>query len=196
MKKFAILAMLALELAVCGCGRSTPLNTVTTTTSGNWEAQLVGGTGPSSKLNFVTAFSVTTFSGQANQTLDITGFGFYNSGPCFDVTRGDIAANWSGNATLNTNSAGQVTGSLNFSVTSQTSSNALQLTTNATNGFPAGGVSGTSNGTINTTGTLTNGVVWGTWTLTSNDPACIPSGAPSVSGTFIMCQGTDSCSIP
>jgi hypothetical protein len=196
MKKFAILAMLALQLAFCGCGTSTPPNTVTTTTSGNWEAQLVGGTGPSSKLNFVTAFSVTTFSGEANQSLNITGFGFYNAGPCFDVTRGDTVANENGNATLNTNSAGQVTGSLNYTINSQINGNVLLLTTNSLNGSPAGGVNGTSNGTIDTTGTLTNGVVWGNWQLTSGDPTCVPPSGGSVSGTFIMCQGTNSCAIP
>jgi len=193
MKKFAILAMLALELAVCGCGRSTPLNTVTTTTSGNWEAQLLGGTGPTSLLNFVTEFQVTTFSGQANQPLTFTGpVGFYNAGPCFAL--GDQENTQIGNASFNTNSAGQVTGSLNLTINSQSGNgNVLTLTTNGT---PPGGVSGTSSGTINTTGTLANGVIWGTWKLTSSDPSCIPPSGGSATGTFIMCQGTNSCSIP
>jgi hypothetical protein len=194
MKKFAILAMLALELAVCGCGRSTPLNTVTTTTNGGWEAQLLGGTGPSSQLNFVASFQVTTFSGQANQPLNFTnsdGIGFYNSTPCFAV--GEYAENESGNATLNTNSAGQVSGSLNMTITNAYNSNVLTLTTNGT---PTGGVSGTSSGTIDTTGTLANGVVWGTWQLTSSDPTCIPPNGGKVNGTFIMCQGTTTCTIP
>ena len=194
MKKFAILAMLALEIAVCGCGYTTPRNTVTTTTSGNWEAQLIGGTGPSSQLNFVTSFSVTTFTGQSSQALDITGFGFFNSGPCF--TLGNTAQTQSGNAVLNTNSAGQVTGSLNYTINSTTNSNVLTLTTNAANGLPAGGVNGTSNGTTTTTGTLTNGVVWGNWQLTSTDSACIPPNGGQVQGTFVMCQGTNSCTVP
>jgi hypothetical protein len=191
MKKFAILAMLALELAICGCGYTPPKNSVTTTTSGNWEAQLIGGTGPSSLLNFVTSFSVTTFTGQSNQSLDITGFGFYNSGPCFSL--GDQQQTESGNASLNTSSAGQVTGSLNYTINSTTNSNVLLLTTGGT---PAGGVSGTSNGTTTTTGTMSNGVVWGTWKLTSSDPACIPPNGGSASGTFVMCQGTNSCTVP
>jgi hypothetical protein len=191
MKKFAILAMLALELGVLGCGSSTPPNTVTTTTSGNWEAQLIGGTGPSSQLNFVTSFAVTTYTGQSSQSLDITGFGFFNAGPCFAVSQGTNGQSESGNATLNTSSAGQVTGSLNYTVNSSINSNVLTLSTS-----PNGGVSGTSNGTTNTTGTLSNGVVWGTWTLVSNDPSCIPSGAGSVTGTFVMCQGTNSCTVP
>lgn len=193
MKKFAILAMLALELAICGCGTTPPKNSVTTTTSGNWEAQLIGGTGPSSLLNFVTSFSVTTFTGQSNQSLDITGFGFFNSGPCFVL--GDQQQTESGNAILNTASTGQVTGSLNYTINSTTNSNVLLLTTNPSSG-PAGGVSGTSNGTTTTTGTLTNGVVWGSWTLTSTDPTCIPPNGGKVSGTFVMCQSTNSCTVP
>jgi hypothetical protein len=60
MKKLAILILLALELAVCGCGNSNnSSNTTSTATSGNWEATLIGGTAEASKLNFVTAFSVT-----------------------------------------------------------------------------------------------------------------------------------------
>lgn len=195
MKKLAILAILALELAVGGCGRSTPINSVTTTTSGSWEAQLFGGSIPSGQLNFVTAFNVTTFSGQANQSLDITGIGFYNANSCFPPSLGNTATNESGNATLNTNSAGQVSGSLNYSVNSTNNGNALVLTTSAVSPLPAGGLYGTSNGTTTTTGTLSNGVIWGNWTLTSNDSSCVPNGG-SVSGTFIMCQGTSTCTIP
>ena len=60
MKKLAFLVVLALELAVGGCGTSPPIPTpTTTTTNGNWEAQLTGGTEQASQLNFVTAFSLT-----------------------------------------------------------------------------------------------------------------------------------------
>ena len=62
MKKLAILILLALEFAVCGCGNSNnSSNTTSTATSGNWEATLIGGTVEASKLNFVTAFSVTNY---------------------------------------------------------------------------------------------------------------------------------------
>lgn len=195
MKKLAILAMLALELAVGGCGRSSPINSVTTTTSGNWEAQLFGGSIPSGQLNFVTAFTVTAFTGQANQSLNIPSIGFYNANSCFPPALGNTATNQSGNATLNTNSAGQVSGSFNLTVNSTNNGNALVLTTSAVSTFPAGGLYGTSNGTSTTTGTLSNGVIWGNWTLTSNDNSCVPNGG-SVSGTFIMCQATNTCAIP
>src|ERR1700739_3783151 len=112
MKRFVILALLALEAAVCGCGHTTPTNNITTTTSGNWEAQLIGGTGAASQLNFVTAFSVTDTTGASNQSLDITGFSFINAGACF--ANGTNASTEAGAATLNTSSTGAVTGSLNF----------------------------------------------------------------------------------
>jgi len=57
MKKFALMAVLALEMAVCGCGNSTPQNTTNTEAKGNWEAQLTGGTDQAALLNFVTAFA-------------------------------------------------------------------------------------------------------------------------------------------
>lgn len=182
MKKFAILAMLALQLAVAGCG-NTPTNTVTTTTSGNWEAQLIGGTGPTSQLNFVVSFNVTDTTGTANEPLDITGIGFFNAGQCF--ANGNNATTESGTATLVTNSAGQVTGTLKMIITSSTTGSVLTLN---------GNVTGNSNGTTTTTGTLTNGVVTGNWTISAgaSAPGCVTPSNP----TFVMCQGTSTCTIP
>jgi hypothetical protein len=192
MKNVAILAVLALELAVCSCGYYPPRNSITTTTTGNWEAQLLGGTGPTSQLNFVTSFNFTSFTGEGGQPLDITGFGFFNGGECFQI--GEFAESEEGSATLNTSTAGQVTGTMTYVVTSVTNGNVLTLSTaDAAHG---GGVSGTSNGTTTTTGTLSNGVVWGTWTLKSPDPKS-PCNIPQSAGnTFIMCQGTNTCTVP
>jgi hypothetical protein len=173
MKKLAFLVVLALELAVCGCGSNTiaPLTT-NTATSGNWEAQLTGGAAQASLLNFITAFSVTN-----GGPLDITGFHFFNVGKCFAIGAIDTpASDETGTATLITGSANQVTGTLNFKVTSITpAGNTLTM---------SGTLTGTSNGTPTTTGTLSNGVVVGTWTLTggAGDASC--AGA----GNFIMCQ--------
>ena len=177
MKKLAIL-ILALELAVCGCGTGTTSNTTTNTAaSGNWEVQLIGGKAEASKLNFVTAFSVTN-----SGPLDITGLGFINAGKCF--ANGVNGSTQTGTATLITSSANTVTGTLKFAVTSVIpAGNVLVLTGNLT---------GTSNGTIGTTGTLSNGVVSGTWTLTggAGDPSCV---VPL--GTFVMCQGAATCTV-
>jgi len=177
MKKLAILMVLALELAVCGCGTTTPTNQINTQTSGNWEVQLIGGTSEASKLNFVTAFSVTN-----SGPLDITGFSFFNNAACF--ANGVNTSTETGSATLVTGSTTQVTGTLTFTVTSTTPpGNTLTLNGNLT---------GTSNGTIGTTGTLSNGIVVGDWQLSggAGDPSC------SAKGTFLMCQGAPTCIAP
>jgi len=179
MKKLAILALLALELGVCGCGNSTPKNSTTTTAAGNWEALLSGGKGAASLLNFVTTFNVTDTSGANNQPLDITGFSFFNAGACF--ANGTGTSTETGSATLNTSGTNQVTGTLTFTVVSVTpAGNTLSLTGNLT---------GTSNGTTTTTGTLSSGVVSGTWTLTGSSDC-------TGGGNFIMCQGADTCTVP
>ena len=181
MKKLAILMVLALELAVAGCGTTTP--TVTnTSTSGNWEAQLIGGTGEASKLNFITAFNVEN----SGPLSDIT-IAFINQGACFATPTDGPTTTESGTAAFTTNTAtNQVTGTLTLTVSSNLSGNQLVLTS-----YP-NGLTGTSNGTTTTTGVLSNGVVVGTWQLTggSGDPSCAGTG------TFLMCQGTNSCVAP
>jgi hypothetical protein len=188
MKKFAILMLLALELAVCGCGSNTLANpNQNTASTATWEAQLVGGTGPASALNFLSTFNVQD-NGTATVPLDIpsTGISFINAGACF--ANGVNVLSAAGNATFSTNTGtGQVTGQLNLTVTSVTpAGNVLALTSYQ------GGLTGTSNATTTTTGTLTNGVVVGTWQLTSSGGIAGCTG----SGTFVMCQGKSSCTPP
>ena len=109
MKKLALI-VLALELAVCGCGNNTRTTNVTTSTSGNWEAQLNGTLGPSgqqlgpSQLNFVTSFNLTSTTGGASEPLDIIGFGFFNASECFATGLNDETE--TGSATLNTAGSG------------------------------------------------------------------------------------------
>jgi hypothetical protein len=185
MKKLALL-VLALELVVCGCGSNTPSTITTTSASGNWEAQLTGGLDQASRLNFVTSFTVTPNTAGTAEPLDITGFGFINDGACFATDQNGISTETeSGQATITTNTGtDQVTGTLTMTVNSVTpSGNTLSLTGNLT---------GTSNGTTLTNGTLSNGVVQGTWTLTggAGDSSCAGSG------TFLMCQGAATCTPP
>ncbi len=182
MKKVAILTLLALAAAVLSCGTRTPTTTVETTTSGNWEAQLVGGIGPASQLNFVTQFTLTNVNG-VSETFTPTGFSFINLGPCF------VSANsTTGTASLNTNSANQVTGSMTYTVASGTpAGNTLTLTTGT-----SGGISGTASGTQGTVLVMTNGVVWGGWTLSTTNSSSGCAG----SGTFLMCQGGPTCTVP
>jgi len=187
MKKLAILMLLALEIAVCSCGTSSPSTTVTTSTTGNWEAQLTGGTGAASQLNFVTAFTFTVNSG-ASVPLDITGFSFINAGACF--ANGVNGSTETGSATVTVSSTNQVTGGMTYTVTSQTTAGTVLTLTSAN------GLTGTSNGTTGTTGTLTNGVVVGTWSLSSSDTNCIGTNTSPVMGTFLMCQGAATCTVP
>ena len=89
MNKLALVALLALEFAVCGCGTSgSPPTFTNTQATGNWEAQLTGGTDQASLLNFVTTFTVTD-----QGPLSITGFGFFNAGTCFPIGSGAVGCN-------------------------------------------------------------------------------------------------------
>ena len=169
MKKFALLALVALEIMVCACGTSTNSSTITTTTSasGNWQASLVGGRGQSGALDFVTTFSV----GAGGGNLSFTAFTFLTTNLCFaDGPSG------TGNATLTTDSSNNVTGTMNLTFTSKTpAGNTLTLTGTT--------VTGTSNN-----GILKSGKVIGTWTLTggAGDPTC----ATDQPGTFILTQSS------
>jgi hypothetical protein len=174
MKKLALVALLALELAGCGTSGA-PSTTTDTEATGNWEAQLTGGTDQASLLNFVTTFNVTN-----SGPLDVTGFGFFNAGSCFAT--GTDAETVSGAATLTTSSANAVTGSLNLTITSSTNGSVLTL--------DPGTLTGTSNGTIGTTGTLSNGVVVGTWKLS---PGSGVTGCNSGTGNYILCQDKATC---
>jgi hypothetical protein len=195
MRKVALL-VLALELAVCGCGsNNNSSNTITTSTSGNWEAQFTGGGSfPAAQMNFVASFDVTSTTGGSAQPLTLKGFSVFNASQCFGT--GTNAETESGSATLNTSSAGAVTGSLTITVTSNATSTASAGNVLTLNTDPDGGFSGTSNGTTSTTGTLTNGIAWGTWSLQSSDSNCTGGAASPITGTFVMCQGKSTCTPP
>jgi hypothetical protein len=152
---------------------------VNTSTTGNWEAQFTvqsGTVSQASLLNFVTTFSVTN-----SGPLDISALSFFNDGTCFSTLKDTNGVG--GNASFTTNTTtGQVTGNLNLTVTSNTTGSILTLTS-----LPDG-LTGTSNGTTTTTGTLSNGVVVGNFTLAPGANASSCTGA----GTFIMCQDPNS----
>jgi len=182
MKKLAILLVLALELAVSGCGTTSPRNVINTSTNSLWEAKMFGGTGDASELGFTTTFIV-----ENNGPLNVTTFAFFNQGTCFDNGANVVKVSGSADFTTNTGTD-QVTGSLNLTVNSVTPpGNVLTLTS------PEGGLTGTSNGTTTTTGTLTNGVAVGSWTLTG---PCTNGANPAPAGTFVMCQATATCTVP
>lgn len=178
MKKLATLCLvaiclLAIELTVAGCGIPPPTTQVNTTVSGNWEAQLSEGSGQGTLVNFVTTFRFSNLG-----ALDITYLNFLNSNTCFQsgqTASGDVV-----NASTLTN--GQFNGTLKYKIVS---------------GFPKGNtlalqgnITGTSSGTSGTIGTLTDGAVTGTWTLTGSSDC---GGSKGMSGTFTMCQGSATC---
>jgi len=174
MKKIAILVLLMLAFWISSCGTSTTPPTPTTSASGNWEAQLTGGTGPSSQLNFVIAFSVTDTNGGSSQALDISGFSFFNnsSGSCFQSP--PIVT---GSATLTTSNSNQVTGSMLITVVSASpAGNTLTLTGST--------VTGTASG-----GNLSNGAVSGTWLLSGGAGCTVSTPQP-----FTLCQNAITCS--
>jgi len=185
MKKVAIL-VLALELAVSGCGHTSPSTITKTQATGKWEALLTGGLADASKLNFTAQFTVTPNTAGTAEPLDITGFGFFNNGACFATDEAGVSTETeAGTATIQTNTGtNQVTGQLTFTINSLIpAGNTLTLTGNLT---------GTSNGTTTTVGTLSNGVVQGTWTLAggAGDPSCTGGG------NFLMCQDASTCTPP
>jgi hypothetical protein len=189
MKKLAFLALLGLSLAVYGCGSRTLDTTLTNTTaSGNWEAHVDGGLAQASELSFVTAFSVTD-NGGTNKgiSLDVTGFSFINAGSCF--VNGIDASSEQGSASYSTiTGTDQVVGSMKYTITSNVPPGSVLSLTSYTNGF-----TGTSTATQNQTGTLSNGVVVGTWSLTNSDSS---NTACTGNGTFIMCQAAATCTAP
>lgn len=177
MRMLAILIVLAMGLATSGCGTNNQSSGNNTSAGGDWEAQLYGGTGQASLLNFIVSFSVVN-----SGPLDITGFAYFNQGACFSTDRKSNSA--TGDAKFTTTNAGKVSGTLNLTVTSKVDGSILALT---------GELTGTSNATPTSTGTLSDGVVVGKWTLSPgvNTPNCNAG-----SGTFVMCQNAATCQAP
>jgi hypothetical protein len=187
MKKLAFLALLGLSLVVYGCGSSTLNTTLTNTTaSGNWESRVNGGLGAASQLNFVTNFTVTDNGSGSNLSLDITSFSFINAGSCFP--NGIDTSSQKGYTTFSTiTGTDQVIGTMTYIVGSGVPPASTLSLISYPNGF-----TGVSTATQNQTGTLSDGVVVGTWTLTNkaNDASCTGTG------TFIMCQAAAACTAP
>jgi hypothetical protein len=186
MKQLGILILLAMGVLALACGHSNLAPTIFTNTNGNWEAQLIGGKGPAAELNFVTSFTVQNFNGGTGTPLIISGFSFINDQTCLP------GASPSGSMNLTTQTTNEVTGSMEFLVKSLTSGGAtLSLFTVNTSTNPpttVGGVTGIATGTNNLT--LTNGIAYGDWQLTSSNPDCVGNG------TFVMCQNAATCTVP
>jgi hypothetical protein len=109
MKRFVLVALLALALALSGCGsKNSSTTAATTTASGTWQAVLSGGSGEASALSFVTTFSVND-----DGSLSVTGIEFITVGSCFVS-----AASASGTLDVTTDANNVVTGMLSYVVQS------------------------------------------------------------------------------
>jgi len=144
MRKRVVGILLAVPLVLSACG-SNSSTTATTTASGTWQADIMGGAGEAGALSFITSFSIG--SGGA---LSVSSIQFINVQTCF---ASDATA--SGTLVVTTGTNNVVTGTLSFQVVSGGSTLSL---------------SGTENGTtITGTWTLTGGTGCtgsGTFTMT------------------------------
>jgi hypothetical protein len=129
MKQVALL--LVMVLMVSGCNN---MRTLQSTTSGSWQAQMLGGVGQASGFSFITQFTVNSDS-----TLNISFFQFLTvnsaSGitPCFPINGGIVTGSIA-QYVVNTNDT--VTGTLTYTVASN--GNTLTLVGNLTGTASAG----------------------------------------------------------
>ena len=105
---------------------------------------------------------------------------FFNQGACFSTSPTSNSA--VGDASFTTNNSGPVYGTLNRLPRRPTATLAL-----------TGELTGRSYGTPTSTGSLSDGLLVGKWTL---DPGTSAPNCNASSGTFVMCQGAATCTIP
>jgi hypothetical protein len=162
MKEVAILLLVALLLNGCGINQA-----VRQAPGAIWQAQLIGGKGPSSGFSFNTQFTVND-----DGSLTIANFQFLNNGSCF-LFDGEIPTGSFTDLSIIPSTLA-VTGNFSFMV--QSGGNTLTLT-----GPMTGTVSETGE-TGNNTFTFTSATITGNWTLAgSGTGAC-----SDASGSFTM----------
>jgi hypothetical protein len=162
MKQVAILLVAVLLLNGCG---TTPA--VQQQAGAIWQAELIGGAGPSSGFSFITQFTVN-----GGGALTFANFQFLNNGSCFPYL-GEIPTATLANLNIVQGTL-QVTANLTFTVLS--GGNTLTLT-----GPMTGTVSETGE-TGNNTFTFTSATITGDWTLVgSGTGAC-----SAANGSFTM----------
>lgn len=149
MKKLALVVLLAIEVALAGCG-SGPTSTVKAA-DGTWQSALIGTDAGVGVFNFLTKFSVG-----ANSALSVSYFSFLNTGPCFPLT-GETAG-----GIFTVTSATTTSTSANFQFTVHSGGASLAMT-------------GTAAGTTDSSANTTWSTITGTWTLTGGS-GCAGSG--------------------
>jgi hypothetical protein len=184
MKKLAFLTLLAIAALISSCGSNQIAGLPTSSISGNWEAQLTGGTQGAAALNFLVNFNLFVTNGSGNQGLNINDFSFINSpNSCFPGPPG-VTGTVNLTNSLNTN---QITGSITLTIKSGTD-NTLTLSADPSASPPTGELIGTSSN-----GVVTNGAVNGQWTLTGSNGCTAGGTSAVVQPSFIMCQNATSC---
>lgn len=168
MKEVAILLVAALMFSGCNNNQTT----VQQASGAIWQAQLIGGVGPSSGFSFVTQF---TFNGNGAFSFDT--FQFLNNGSCFPFT----GVTPSGSLTNFTVNQSTLAATGDFSLTVQSSGNTLTLT------GPLIGTATETGPMGNNTITLSSASVTGNWTFTSGDTS---GGCIDASGSFTMTEST------
>lgn len=192
MKKLAFLslvALMAVAVVLSSCGSNQIQELPTSSISGNWEAQLTGGTGPASALNFLINFNLFVTNNSPTQNVNVNDFAWINSNPCFpsvpNVTPPAVQL------TNNINTQ-KITGSIVFTIKSPTGS-ILNLSANPNATPPTGELIATA---TSSNGVVTNGGVNGMWWLTPgtgpNDKQC-SAGTETNPLPFIMCQNATTC---
>lgn len=187
-KVLAFMTLLAMAAVISSCGSNQIQGLPTSSISGNWEAQLTGGTNAAAALNFLVNFNLFVTNGSGSQGLNINQFSFINANSCFP---GFSQVKGSVNLTNNLNTS-QITGAIILTITSNTG-NVLNLSADPGASPPTGELIATSNGN---NGTVTNGGVNGSWWLTagsrSSDSQCNAGSATSPL-PFVMCQNATKC---
>jgi hypothetical protein len=192
MKKLAFLTLLAIAALISSCGSKTIQSIPTSSTSGNWEAQLVGGAPPASGLSFLINFYFDTQNGNGSGPITINDFSFINANTCFPSI-----AKLSGTAQLNNDlNTGKITGSFTLTIVSGAvpqasgSGGPSTLTLTADPGAtPAGEIIGNAN----SSGVMSNGAANGYWTMTNAQVSACNAGGGTVQPSFLMCQNAATC---
>jgi hypothetical protein len=158
-----VVVLLLLTLGIAGCS-SLP-TTVQSGTGEIWQSAMSGGLGDSSGFSFITQFTVG-----GNGALTLSNFELENTDTCF----GDANVSEDGTLNLTFNTAGAVTGTFAFTITSSAGDTVKLTSSSITGTFD-------ENNSV-----LTGGTIIGTWALVpASGSKCV-----AASGPFTMTETT------
>ncbi len=187
----SLMALLAIAAVLASCGSNDIQELPTSSISGNWEAQLTGGTQGAAALNFITNFNLFVTNGSPNQNVNVNDFAWINANPCFSNPPGGVTITVQLTNNINTQ---QITGSIVLTI-GKAPGNVLTLSADPNATPPTGELLATA---TSSNGVVSNGGVNGMWWLTpgtsftSGVQACT-AGSQSSPLPFIMCQNATSC---